>query len=52
MTYRDEIIKNWIASGADPQLIRLNPGAVEREAQRELRAWMTILLPHSKHPAG
>jgi hypothetical protein len=48
MTYRDEIIKNWIASGADPQLIRLNPGAVEREAQRELRAWIDNFIASFK----
>lgn len=48
MTYRDEILQKWIASKVDPELIRLNPGAVDREVQRELRAWIDNFIASFK----
>jgi hypothetical protein len=42
--YRDPIIENWIASGIDPELIQLNPEAIDREVEKELRLWINNFI--------
>lgn len=44
MTYEDSIIQNWLASGVDPDLIRLNPEVVDRQVEQELRAWIDSFI--------
>lgn len=44
MTYRDVIVENWIASGVDPDLLRLNPEAIDREVEKELRIWINNFI--------
>ena len=44
MTYRDVIVENWIASGVDPDLPRLNRKAIDREVEKELRLWINNFI--------
>ncbi|MDP8963230.1 MAG: hypothetical protein M3O33_04430 [Cyanobacteriota bacterium] len=44
MTYRDAIVENWIASGVDPDLLRLNPEAIDREVEKELQLWINSFI--------
>ena len=44
MTYRDVIVENWLASGVDPDLLRLNPEAIDREVEKELRLWINNFI--------
>ena len=44
MTYRDVIVENWIASGVDPDLLRLNRKAIDREVEKELRLWINNFI--------
>jgi len=44
VTYRDVIVENWIASGVDPDLPRLNRKAIDREVEKELRLWINNFI--------
>jgi hypothetical protein len=44
MTYRDLIIENWIASGVNPDLLRLNPEAIDYQVEKELRLWINNFI--------
>ena len=44
MTYRDVIVENWIANGVDPDLLCLNPEAIDRQVEKELRLWINNFI--------